>query len=135
MYLLRGFAVWLIVIAAETVHGILREALLAPIVGGFTARRIAFFIGLGLIFAVSLMFIRWINARTVKQLLAVGVMWMILTLSFELGLGFLLDFSSERILEDYDITQGGLMAFGMLFLLVAPLLASRIRNANESALR
>jgi hypothetical protein len=127
MYLLRGFAVWLVIIAAETVHGILREALLAPLVGGFTARRIAFFIGLGLIFAVSLIFIRWINARTLGQLVAVGVIWMILTLSFELGLGLILGFSRERILEDYDISRGGLMAFGMLFLIIAPLIASRIR--------
>ncbi|QQS32896.1 MAG: hypothetical protein IPM50_14770 [Acidobacteriota bacterium] len=129
MYLLRGFATWLIIILAETVHGILREALLAPMVGSFTARRVAFYIGLGLIFAVSMVFIRWINAQTVRQLLVVGAMWMILTLLFELGLGLLLGLSSERILEDYDVTRGGLMAFGMLFLLVAPLLASRIRNA------
>ncbi|MBX3294049.1 MAG: hypothetical protein KF881_14270 [Acidobacteria bacterium] len=132
MYILRGFVVWFIIIALETVHGILREALLSPIVGGFTARRIAFFIGLGLIFAVSLVFIRWINARTVSQLLAVGAMWMVLTFSFELGLGFLLGLSSERILEDYDVTRGGFMAFGMLFLLFAPLLASRFRNANAN---
>lgn len=130
MYLLRGFAVWLVIIAAETAHGILREALLAPIVGGFTARRIAFFVGLGLIFAVSLLFIRWINAQTGRQLIAVGMMWMIFTLSFEVGLGLMLGLSRERILEDYDLTRGGLMAFGMLFLLVAPLLAFQTRNAR-----
>jgi hypothetical protein len=35
------------------------------------------------------------------------------------------------MLADYDVSQGGLMAFGMLFLLVAPLLAAKARSRNE----
>lgn len=88
MYLARAFAVWLVIIFAETVHGMLRQIFLAPVVGDFTARRIAFFVGLLLIFLIAYLFIRWIDAPTAKSLLLVGLLWAILTLLFELALGF-----------------------------------------------
>ena len=40
MVLLRAFAVWLLIIAAETLHGILRAALLVPLVGDLPARHV-----------------------------------------------------------------------------------------------
>jgi hypothetical protein len=38
--MLRAFLVWLVIIASETVHGILRGILLLPLVGDFPARQI-----------------------------------------------------------------------------------------------
>ena len=40
MVLIRAFLVWLVIIAAETVHGILRGVLLVPIVGDLPARQV-----------------------------------------------------------------------------------------------
>jgi hypothetical protein len=40
MFLLRAFVVWLVLMAVEVLHGALRTLLLAPVVGGFQARRI-----------------------------------------------------------------------------------------------
>ena len=64
MFMIRAFAVWLVIIAAETVHGILRGILLVPIVGDLPARQIGVLIGSLLIFAVAYLFIRRIAART-----------------------------------------------------------------------
>jgi hypothetical protein len=131
MYLLRGFTIWLLIIFAEIIHGTLRQLFLAPMVGDFTARRIAFFVGLLLIFGITYFFIRWIRATSFKALLAVGVMWMILTAIFEFSLGiFVMNLSWERIFEDYDITRGGLMGFGLLFMVFAPYLAAKLRKLN-----
>ncbi|MDQ3179834.1 MAG: hypothetical protein M3Q33_04865 [Acidobacteriota bacterium] len=39
-------------------------------------------------------------------------MWAILMLSFEFGLGiFVLNYSWERMFEDYDVSRGGLMGY------------------------
>lgn len=131
MYLLRGFTIWLLIIFAESIHGTLRQLLLAPLVGDFTARRIAFFVGLFLIFGITYLFIRWINATSFKALLAVGIMWMILTAMFEFGLGlFVMNLSWERMFEDYDLSRGGLMGFGLLFMVFAPYLATKMRKLN-----
>lgn len=129
MYLVRALAVWLLIIFAESVHGTLRQLFLAPLVGDFTARRIAFFVGMFLIFGITYFFIRWISAENAKQLFAVGLMWMVLTTLFEFGLGrFVLNYSWERMFEDYNISRGGMMEFGLLFMIFAPWLAAKIRG-------
>ncbi len=129
MFLVRVFLVWLLIIFAESVHGTLRQLFLAPLVGDLTARRIAFFVGLGLIFAIALLTIRWIAAPSRRALVAAGAVWTVLTALFEIALGRLvMDLSWERIGEDYDITRGGLMGLGLLILLFVPMLAARLRR-------
>jgi len=131
MVLIRAFLVWLVIIAAETIHGILRGVLLVPLVGDLPARQIGVLIGSLLIFGVACLFIRWIAARTKGQLLGVGVVWVVLTVLFEIGLGRLvLGLPWERITEDYDVTRGGFMGLGLLFMAMSPLLAARVRRPN-----
>ena len=132
MYIFRAFAVWLLIVFAESVHGTLRQLFLAPLVGDFSARRISFFIAVLLIFLITYFSIRWIDAPTVKSLFAVGLMWMILMTLFEFGLGhFVMNYSRERMLEDYDLSRGGLMAFGLLFMFFAPWLAAKLRDKKR----
>ena len=117
---------------AESVHGTLRQLFLAPLIGDFMARRIAFFSGMLLIFLIAYCFIRWISAPNVRSLFVVGSMWMALMAFFEFGLGLLIfKHSWARMLEDYDISRGGLMGFGLLFLVFAPCLASKLRSRKS----
>lgn len=129
MYLLRGFTIWLLIIFAESVHGTLRQLFLAPLVGDFPARRIAFFTGILLIFGITYLFSGWINAPSVKSLFVVGLSWMFLTALFEFGLGvFVLNYSWERMFEDYDLSRGGLMGFGLIFMFFVPYLAAEFQK-------
>jgi hypothetical protein len=129
MFLLRAFAVWLVIIGVETVHGILRTLLLTPLIGDFPARRISILTGALLIFGVAYLLIRWIRAATHLQLLCVGLMWVVLTAFFEIGLGrWVLDLSRDRLTEDYDLTRGGLLGIGLLFMAATPMLAARLRS-------
>ena len=105
MFMIRAFAVWLVIIATETVHGILRGILLVPIVGDLPARQIGVLIGSLLIFSVAYLFIRRIAARTKLQFVAMGLLWVVLTVLFEIGLGRLvLGMPWKRITEEYDVT-------------------------------
>ena len=127
--LLRGFVVWLIIIFAEFIHGTLRVFLLQPIVGDFSARQIAVFSGMVIILIISLILVRWMRAENNSQLIAVGVFWLILTLSFEILLGrFGFNLSWERIFSDYNILNGGLLPIGLIFLVFAPLIAENVRK-------
>jgi hypothetical protein len=129
MYFVRAFVVWLLIVLAESVHGTLRQLFLAPLIGDFMARRMAFFVALLLIFLITYFFIRWISAPNVKSLFAVGLMWMILMTLFEFGLGnFVMNYSWERMFEDYNIQRGGLMGLGLLFMIFAPWLATKLRG-------
>lgn len=120
--------VWLAIIAAETIHGIARGLLLVPAVGDQRSRQIGVFIGSAIIFAIAWLTIRWISARKTGELLLVGIVWVVLTFTFEIGLGWVIGFSWERIFSDYDIGAGGLMMAGLLFMLFAPFLAARSRK-------
>jgi Na+/glutamate symporter len=129
MYLIRALAIWLLIVFAESVHGTLRQLFLAPLVGDFPARRISFFIAVLLIFLITYFSIRWIDAPTVKSLFGIGLMWMILMTLFEFGLGhFIMKYSWEKMLEDYDLSRGGLMGFGLVFMFFAPWLAAKLRR-------
>ncbi len=124
----RSVGVWLVIIAAETVHGTLRQLFLAPAIGDFPARRVSVFTGTLLIFAVALVMARWLGARDRRTLIGVGLLWVVLTVLFEVGLGRLaFGYHWDRILVDYDLTRGGLMGFGLLAILFTPLVAARLR--------
>jgi hypothetical protein len=129
MPLLRAFIVWLLLIAAETVHGVLRGALLLPLMGDLPARQLGAPVGSLLIFVVACLCVRWIAARTTLQLLGVGLLWVVLTVLVEVGLGRLvLGLPWGRIAEDYDPTRGGLLGLGLLFMAASPRLADRARG-------
>lgn len=126
---MRGLAVWVIILLAEVAHGVARGALLEPYLGDFRARQIGVLTGSVMIIAIAAVFARWIGARSVSQLLGVGFMWLMLMLSFEIGFGrFVMDYSWERIGSDYNLLQGGLLPIGMVMLLVAPLIAAKVRR-------
>ncbi len=131
MKVVRSLAVWLVIIASETLHGIARTLWVQPLLGDMRARQIAVFTGSVLILTIAVLFIGWIGATTRRELLAIGLAWLGLTLAFEISLGRLLGASWERILSDYDPRRGGLLLLGMAVLTLAPLLAARIRNVSR----
>jgi hypothetical protein len=124
----HALGAWLVIIAAETAHGVLRQLLLMPLVGDLRARQIGVAFGSALIFAIAWWLSRWVGARTVRELLTVGALWVALTVAFEFGLGLLLGVSRERLLADYDPTAGGFMLVGLSFMWLAPLLAALARG-------
>jgi hypothetical protein len=125
----RALAVWLMIIGAEFIHGILRGLLLLPLVGDFQARQISVFTGSILILGITWLLIRWIGVESLGGLLATGLLWLVLTVLFELSLGRLvMQVSWERILSDYDLRHGGLLPLGLLIMMLSPLIAARLRG-------
>lgn len=85
-----------------------------------------------LILVIAYLFIHWVRVETINSLFAVGLVWFILTLVFEMSLGrFVLGLSWERIAVDYDFGHGGLLSFGMLVLALSPLIASGLRRLKD----
>jgi hypothetical protein len=125
----RGFAIWLVLICAEILQGIARAIFLVPHVGEFRSSQIGVFTGSMIILVIALVFVRWIGATRNTELLAVGVLWLVLTLAFEVGFGrFVLGASWERLAADYNVLEGGVLPFGMIVLLFAPLIAGKLRG-------
>ncbi len=130
MLWLRALAVWVGIVAAETLHGALRALWLAPLVGDFRARQVAVFTGSLIIVAIAWLSIRWLRAPGTRALLAVGLLWAALTLGFDLMLGrVVFGYAWQRIAEDFDVEHGGLLPFGILMLAASPLVATKLRGA------
>ena len=128
--LLRGLAVLLAIIAGESVNGTIRELLITPSLGDLAARRVSFVTALLMISVITIFTIRWIRAAGYRQTMLVGLLWVIL----EVALGrFVTGASWDRIVQDYDITRGGLMLFGSIYLLLVPSIAFCIRRRSWQA--
>ena len=126
----RAVLVWLLMMAIETIHGVLRNLFLAPLVGDLRARQIGVFIGAALILSIAVLLIGWIRPNSVRSLLGIGAMWLPLTLAFEFGLGRALGRPWDAMLADYDLTRGGLLSIGTVLLALSPWIAARIRQSS-----
>ena len=129
MIILRGFVVWVVLISAEILHGIARSIFLTPFIGDFRGRQIGVFTGSIIIFTIAFLFVRWFRASRGSELLLVGFLWLSLTIAFEVLFGrFVLNYSWERILSDYNLKEGGLLPFGLVVLTLSPLIAGKVRK-------
>jgi hypothetical protein len=124
----RGLAVWLLIMAVETVHGILRGMFLAPAVGDAAAARIGWPIGAALVLGLATLTIRWIGRMRTGALFRLGMVWAVLTFAFEMVIGLLRGFDTERILAEIDPCTGGMLAYSLVVMALAPWLAARLRG-------
>lgn len=127
----KAVAVWLLIVIAESIHGIIRQLFIAPVIGDLPARQIGVLIGSVIIFAIAWACIRWIGADSLGQQLRVGLLWVVLIAVFEFSLGAALGYSQERMLSDYNLAEGGFMGFGLVFMLFAPVLAAKARRLGS----
>ena len=123
----RALVVWLLLITAEVVHGIVRTLVLTPVVGDFRARQIGVFTGSLLILLITALTIRWIRASRPRTLLMIASAWVVLTVTFEIGLGRIVGYSWERLGSDYNMLEGGLLPIGFVIMATSPLIAARLR--------
>jgi hypothetical protein len=129
--MLRGIAVWCCIIVVEMLHGIARTMFLEPAIGDFRARQVAVFTGSFLILTVATAFIRWIRPAHAAEAVGVGIMWLVLTLAFEVTFGrYVVHAPWSRIASDYNLLRGGLLPIGLLVLTLAPLVAAKFRHVR-----
>ncbi len=124
---------WLLIALAEMVHGTLRTLYLVPLVSDLASRQIGVLTGSFIILLIAYAAVNWIGATDNKALLAVGLLWLVLMVTFEVAFGRLFGLSWERIISDYLPWQGGFMIAGLCILALSPLLAARMRARANSA--
>ena len=127
--LLRACLIWLLIAAAEVLHGILRVRLVNHQVGDHCARQIGVFTGSGIILAIAWFSVPWLGVSTTAQLFGVGFLWLTLTLALEVVFGRLVFRASwQRLAAEFDFRKGGLLSIEMAVLLLAPQLVAKLRG-------
>ena len=107
----------------------MRRAFLEPYVGDLRARQIAVFTSSAINFTIALVFLPLLRTTSRRQLLAVGFLWLGLTVAFEIIFGrFVIGASWPRLASDYNPMEGGLLPIGLLVLALSPLIAAKFRD-------
>ncbi len=123
----RGIAVWLLIMLAETAHGVVRGMFLAPSLGEDAATRIGWPVGMVLVLLVSVLAIRWTHISGLGALLRLGAVWAVLTVAFELAVGALRGFDHAQLAEALNPRTGSI-AYSALVMLMVPLAADWLRR-------
>jgi len=118
--LARAFGIWLTLVAVESLHGVMRRVLLERRLGDLPARQVSVLTGAVLILLVFWFTLRWLGLQSKRRWWGIGLLWLTLTVAFEIGLGRAAGMSWDRIASDFDPRRGGFLGLGMLVILVAP---------------
>ena len=123
----RGFLLWLLIMAVETLHGILRGVFLVPRLGEETAGKIALALGSFIVLLLSVLLIRWTRQSGNAALLRLGALWTLLTFVFEIAIGLLRGLDAGQLWAEINPLAGGTMVYSLAVMLLAPLIAAHLR--------
>ena len=133
MFLIRALLVWFVMMGVEFCHGALRTIFLSPLLGDSLARQLSVITGSIILVLLAYLFIPWTRAEGTGRLLAVGFLWLILTLGFELSFGhYVFGMPWEVVLAEFNLLKGKLFPLGLAVLTLSPIIAARWR-ARRSA--
>ena len=123
----RGLLVFLSIMAAETVHGVLRGLFLVPRVGQDMAAWLGWPVGMLIVLLISTLAIGWTGIRTRGGLLRLGALWAVLTIAFEVMIGLLRGMGAAEVLQAFNPLAGTIL-YSAAAMFLAPLAAARLRG-------
>jgi len=124
----KSIWIWLLIIPLAVLNGFLRDKVIAPGIGMEYAEPLSGVILCLLILLIVCLFIPRLGKGTKKTFLRIGLVWLFLTVGFEIVLGLALGMSGREILRTYDPRTGNLWLIVVLFTWIVPLLAARLRG-------
>jgi len=127
--LLKAALIWLVLSVLAVLNGLARNSFITPKIGehgGHVASTILF---CTVIFIVSLMSIRWMGPESRGNAWLIGIVWLVLTVSFEFLAGhYLFGSAWSKLLADYNLANGRIWLFVLLTTFFAPWCAAAIRG-------
>jgi hypothetical protein len=125
----RYLLAWLPMVVIAVANGIFREVVLLPWLGMHEARQASTLLLIVLFgIYIALVFRIWPIA-SLRDAIAVGAAWLVLTLLFEFSLGyFVSNLTWPQMLEEYDLANGRLWMLVPLWVATAPYLFFRFRS-------
>jgi hypothetical protein len=119
--MLRALLVWLVIALAEATQGYLRVRCLNRRLGDRRARQVGVGTGSVIILVLTRATSPWIGIQDEPAAWRVGALWLALMLAFDVGFGrWAFHASWARILEEFNLRRGRLLALGMAVVFVAP---------------
>ncbi len=130
-FLAGAAGAWLVLLVLMFANGTVRALLLQPRLGEDRARQVASLIGAALVMTFSYLYVRLSGRTASRELLAVGLVWVALTLVFEFGFGRASGRSWPELLADYDIARGRLWPLVLAATLLSPWCCGLLLGRNR----
>jgi hypothetical protein len=125
----RAIVIWFALLVAAVVNGAFRVAVLVPRLGDAAGHVVSSLMLCVLIALLSWATIGWVHPSTPAQAVAVGVLWLVLTLVFEFGFGhFVAHKTWPELLADYNLLGGRIWLLVLLTTMASPYLLGRFRG-------
>jgi hypothetical protein len=120
--MLTYILLWFPMLIIAIINGLIREFLFKKFTGDLTAHQLST-ITLILFFAIYIwLVIKRFPPASTNMALLIGLVWVVMTLTFEFGFGRYRGNSWETLLEDYNLLKGRLWVLVPLWVLFAPYL-------------
>lgn len=127
--LVRIISLCIVLAGAETLHGIVRAAVLVPRIGKTNALKVAIVTGSMLGFAVCYFLVPDIGVTDAADLLGLGFLLALFMAAFDVMLAKLvLKLSWAKILRDFDPRTGNYLLLGLLLLISFPYLVMHLHR-------
>ena len=127
--LVKPVAAWFLILVLAVLNGGLRESVLVRTFGSPVAYILSGVLLSVCILIVAIVLARWMSLGGARHGLAVGLLWLLLTVAFEFGFGGLVQGRSwPEMLDAYTFRDGNIWPLVLVVTLLAPWLAALVRG-------
>ena len=120
---------WLGLVVLGIVNGLIRNMVYAKFLGELFAHQVSTVILIVLIGLYTWVLSGWWKIQSAGQAVAIGLIWLALTVVFEFLFGhYVVGHPWSRLLHDYDIRQGRVWVLVLIWTAVVPYVMYRLRG-------
>lgn len=118
---------WIVFVVLAILNGSLRVYVIIPITGNYIGHVISSIILSTIIFVGTYLFIKKKNLAASNYLVAIGALWLFMTIAFEFLFGhFVMNHPWEKLLADYNIFKGRVWILVLFATFLSPILSGRL---------
>lgn len=124
----KSLLIWLAIIPLAILNGGLREEVLIPLIGEECGLPLSGLLLCLFIFLLSYIFLPKIGKGASRNYWQIGLLWLLLTITFETVFGLFRGNTVSELIKAYDVTTGNLWLLVVIFTGIAPWLAAKTRK-------
>jgi hypothetical protein len=128
--LARAIFVWAAILVFAICNGAFRDVVLTNALGPVPARFLSGIILCVAIVAVAALTAPWFESTQPRFRWYMGGLWLVLTLGFEIAVGYAQHQSWQRLLDAYTLQGGNLWPLVLFTTFIAPWAGARIRGLD-----
>jgi hypothetical protein len=119
---------WFPMLFLAVLNGTARDLWYKKYVSELAAHQMSTFSLIILIGLYCYLVVKWFPPNSKKQALTIGIVWTLLTLTFEFGFGLLRGNSWKQLLHAYDFTEGQIWILIPIWLAITPSIVYRFMS-------